>query len=308
MIYGTILQEQISLYEKDTVFEMLTENMNLSMEYCLSEMQILSEVHIPDDMRNPKKKTMIDRIKEFISKLWKSFKEWEKGIRVKIKDKIAKIRSKFGGKSNTSSASNDSSSNNKTEQPKEEKKYINLNDKFDKVDESKLISDKVIDLSQHLVNYNKNIFENYDNSAYIKETTSKVTNGLYDSIDDLKADDLVEETTIKPDVNTLNNLNKKYDKMISEVDAYFNSLQDSIRKAEQSFNNLQKKNMANHTFDNYSYSDDRVSASTSNFMDEMRIKKIFPVYVKMIGAQSGIVRNIVYTKVAAINKVLEHCL
>ena len=303
MIYGTILQEQISVYKKDTVFEMLTENMNLSMEYCLSEMQILSEVHIPDDARKqsttPPKVSLLEKIKQFVIKLYKSFKEWEKGIRVKIKDKIAKIRSKFGGKSNTSSTSNntsnDSSSDNKTEQPKEEKKYINLNDKFDKVDESKLVSDKVLDLTSSLNNYDKDLYENYDNSKYTKEITNKVTNGLYDSIDDLKADDLIGETTIKPDVNTLNNLNKKYDKMISEVDAYFNALQDSIRKAEAEY----KK------FGAEGYSDNNISVKTQNPLEYMRMKKILSSYVKMIGAQSGIVRNIVYVKVAAINKVLD---
>ena len=305
MIYGDcLLNENYTtphVNEFVVMFDVLDQNARLCIECCLSEMDILSEVYIPPEYKNEQKKSLWTSIKELAARLWDSFKKWavdlKKRITDAIKKAINKIRSKKSKqpdqKSNTGDDDKKTTQQQSSSEP--EKKYKSLNDKFDKVDEKNLMRSEVLNLSACLSNYDKELFENYDNAKYTKEITRKTTNGLYESIDDLKADDLVGETTTQPDESMLKGLATKYDKMISEVDAYFNALQDSIRKAEAKYKDMGTTG----------YEDDKISAKVSNPLEYMRMKKILQASVKMIGAQSGIVRNIVYAKVSAINKVLE---
>ena len=300
MLYGNIVNENYFTPQEVTVFELLTQNMNLCMEYCLSELNCIDEAYIPPE--DKQKVTMFTKIKKYISKLWESFKQWCKMVKDKLLAKIGKA------KKETSSKSNTSSDEKKDEKSKNMIEFLELNSNFDKCDERNLLSEKAVDLSLALRNYDKELYENYNNVSYTQSLSKSITGGLVDNIDELKADMLIDKHEKELDDNlkkscantsALDELGKKYDSMISMADDYFNKLQDSVRKAEAYF----KKNSISPSV---SYSDDNLTANTNNPLEYMRMRKIIDTSVKMIGAQSGIVRNIIYVKVAAINKVIDN--
>ena len=293
MIFSNVLNEQLSSTEDNNMsilMNILESNSNMYVESCLLNFEYISEVHIDDNIRNYQepKKNLFTKIKDLVIKIKESFIKFAKTIKAKIVEKINNIKARFN--------KNKHESNSNTKSSTKKFKRLELNDKFDKLDEKKLMNSEILDLSKEIKNYRKDLYENYDNAAYIKEVTLNVTNGLYESIDDLNANDLVSEIETTTDsTNDLNNLLKTYEEMISKVDLYFNQLQDSVRKATTEY----EKNTTT------SYSDDKVSANIDNPFEYMRMRKMLPVVAKMIGAQSGVVRNIVYAKVNAINKVLE---
>lgn len=296
MIYATCLNEQQNFDNTDCMLNIIQENNNTIIQYYLDEIDLLNEAFIDDKYRNPKKKTKFEILKELANKLWTSFKEWCKTIKQKITDLINKVKTKIMAKrNNPNKQQSDSSSKTKATV-----KTLVLNDKFNKIDESKLMKNEILDLSKYLQNYDKNLFENYDNSAYTQSLVQDVTSGEFSSIDDIKGKELVEEKDIteeeKNNINDINELSKKYDNMISEVDHYFNKLQDSIKKAESKFKGQMLPT---------AYSDDNISAISSTPLQTKNMQQIINTVVKMIGAQSGVVRNIVYAKVDAISKVIE---
>ena len=296
MIYATCINEQQNFDNTDYVLNIIQENNNTIIQYYLDEIDLLNEAFIDDKYRNPKKKTKFEILKELVNKLWTSFREWCKTIKQKITDLINKVKTKIMAKrNNPNKQQSDSSSKTKATV-----KTLVLNDKFNKIDESKLMKNEILDLSKYLQNYDKNLFENYDNSAYTQSLVQDVTGGEFSSIDDIKGKELVEEKDIteeeKNNINDINELAKKYDNMISEVDHYFNKLQDSIKKAESKFKGQMLPT---------AYSDDNISAISSTPLQTKTMQQIINTVAKMIGAQSGVVRNIVYAKVDAISKVIE---
>ena len=297
MIYATCLNESSEMVCNEySIMDIISESVSTIVEFCLTEMELMDESHIDDKYRNPKKKTKFDLIKEMVLRLWESFKTWCKSTKQKLLDVVAKVKAKI----NIRVKQKKSSSSSDTTSSKPKVKTLVLNDKFNKIDESKLMKNEILDLSKYLQNYDKNLFENYDNSTYTQSLIQDVTGGEFSSIDDIKGKELVEEKDIteeeKNNINDINELTKKYDNMISEVDHYFNKLQDSIKKAESKFKGQMLPT---------AYSDDNISAISSTPLQTKNMQQIINTVAKMIGAQSGVVRNIVYAKVDAISKVIE---
>lgn len=297
MIYATCLNESSEIVCNEySIMDIISESVSTIVEFCLTEMELMDESHIDDKYRNPKKKTKFDLIKEMVLRLWESFKTWCKSTKQKLLDVVAKVKAKI----NIRVKQKKSSSSSDTTSSKPKVKTLVLNDKFNKIDESKLMRSEILNLSAALQNYDKELYENYNNTTYTESVVKDITNGEFSSIDDIKGKELVSESEISEDeannINELNNLAKKYDSMISEVDNYFNRLQDSIKKAEAKF-----KGQIMPT----EYSDDNVSAKSNNPLETRKLQFIINTSVKMIGAQSGVVRNIVYAKVDAISRVIE---
>ena len=191
------------------------------------------------------------------------------------------------------------------EQKQDKIKVAFLNDKFEQMDESKLIKSDIMNLSAELHPSNKAKYENFDLKQYTSDIVKDVTNNLCkESIDELKTDMLISmEDHDKSDVSKftdtkeLKGLLKKYEDSISEVDAYFNALQTSVRKAEAEF-----KGKIVPT----SYQDDKINVTSTNMIETMGANNVLQAVIKMIGSQSGVVRNVIYLKVAAIDKVIQN--